>query len=227
MVDWIALVEKQLGRLNVTRAQREEIAAELAGHLEDLEEEGRAAGLSESEAMCRALNEAGDWCRLAREIRHTKHQEEQMNQRTRALWLPGAVSLAATMGWLMILTRTDFEPRLLWLDGRALVLYLPWLAVLPLFGAAGAYLSRRGRGEPVARLAAGLFPAVAMLGLLCSILPAALILDRAVRAHFMLVGFAVAVFNWVALPGFALMLGVLPFLRIPRRATAGPRASSK
>ncbi len=55
MRDWKALVRERLGCLALTPAQREEIAVELAGHLEDLCEEWRAQGLCDSEAIERAL----------------------------------------------------------------------------------------------------------------------------------------------------------------------------
>jgi hypothetical protein len=96
----------------------------------------------------------------------------------------------------------------------AVVLYLPWLFALPLFGAAGAYSSRRVGGHNLACLGAALFPSVIMLCLFSLILPVALIVDQPFTS-LRLVAYAVSILNWVVLPGLALLLGAMPFLRIP------------
>ncbi len=58
-----------MGGLGLTAVQRELIVVELAAHLEDLYEERRTQGLSEPEAIERTLDEVGDWCVLALQIR--------------------------------------------------------------------------------------------------------------------------------------------------------------
>jgi hypothetical protein len=218
--DWGALVRERLGGLELTPAQEEEIVAELAGHLEDLYEGRRAQGLGESqafEAVGRALDEVANWRRLARKIHRAKREEENMNNRTKSLWLPGLVSLAAANAFLMILQRAGLQPHFIWLrSGPALMLYLRWLIALPLFGALSTYLSRRAGGQPLARLAAGLFPSIILLGLFCLLLVGGLIVDRQVRGTLTLIGFATGVGNWVLLPGAALLLGALPFLKAPK-----------
>ena len=87
-----------------------------------------------------------------------------MNDRTKHLWLPGLVSLTLAMILLAPLIAISMQPRFLGRSPLEMVL-LPWLAVLPLCGASGAYLSRRSGGSPRARLIAGLFPTIALLTL--------------------------------------------------------------
>jgi hypothetical protein len=208
MPDWTALVRERLNPLGLSSQQAREVVAELAAHLEDLYEEQIGKGSSESEARQTALNEVVRWRRLAQNIQRAKHNEETMNTRTKHLWLPGLVSLAAAMGSLMILIQISLEPR--WLGRSPLqMVLLPWLVLLPLCGGAGAYLSRRGGGYRWARLAAGLFPTIVLL-----VLGSILILTRSVVpaqprwSHGLL---AVAV--GIIVPSAALLLGIMPFLK--------------
>ncbi len=187
--------------------------AELAAHLEDLYEEARAQGLSEPDAIRRALDDVTNWGHLSRRIRRSKQQEEQMNDRTRSLWIPGLASLTAAMGTLMIMNRFGVEPRIFWYGSKVgLELYLPWLMVLPVFGALGAYLSRRAKGQLKARLVAALFPAIVLFGFFCFAITVSAVIERHVPWRVLPLVFALAVFNWALLPGAALLLGALPFL---------------
>lgn len=213
MRDWGLLVRERLGALGLTPAQQEEIVAELAGHLEDSYDQRRAQGLCESEAIERALDEVADWRRLARKIRRAKREEGNMNNRTRSLWLPGLVSLTAAHGFLTILQLAGLPIHLFKLGSIIMPVYVPWLVMLPPCGAIGAYLSRRAGGERLARLAAGLFPCVVMVALFTMGL-AVLIVTRG-GAHSA-VALLLGIFFWVVLPGVALLLGALPFLKAPR-----------
>jgi hypothetical protein len=69
MPDWRRFALEKLGALDLTSAESEEIASELAGHLEDLYEEYRAEGLPESRAIACALSLVSDWRELMRNIR--------------------------------------------------------------------------------------------------------------------------------------------------------------
>jgi hypothetical protein len=207
--DWSALVRDRLSGLGLARAQQEEIVAELAGHLEDVYEEWRAQGLGESEAAERALDEVADWRRLARKIQGVKREEENMNQRTKSLWLPGLISLTAANVFLMMLQRAGLPIHLFKLGSVPLALYVPWLVVLPLCGAMGAYLSFRAGGSRLARLAAALFPGIAFLGLFCLVFLASLFVGHA-TVVLIVVGLLMG-----ALHGMALLLGALPFLKAP------------
>ena len=71
-----------------------------------------------------------------------------MNNRTRSLWLPAMANLIVAPGLLMILQKLAVQPRVLWIGDMAMVLYLPWLVTLPIFGAFGAFLAKRAQRWP-------------------------------------------------------------------------------
>ena len=116
MPDWSAWVRERVGSLNLPRVTEDEIVRELAAHLEDLAEEQIAGGMDESEAFERALDQAS-WRGLAKNIERVKRKEEMMNRRSKQIWFPGLVTLALSMGCMMILegverTAADaLEPR--------------------------------------------------------------------------------------------------------------------
>ena len=221
MPDWRGVVDQQLNMRELTSAQRDEIVAELAGHLEEICDERHAAGLSISQAADTALAEVADWPALSRRIEGAKLKEGVMNQRTKSIWIPGLITLIFTSGALAMLEVWRVQPHVTWMRaGIGLVFYTPWLIAQPTFGAIGAYLSRRAGGGRCARLTSGLFPALMMLASFFVILGVGFVL-RMLRvsddfrpevwpilaAHFGV---------WVVIPGFALALGALPFLGAAR-----------
>ena len=212
MPDWSALVRQRIGNVGVTSAQQDEIVAELASHLEDLYEQQLAAGAGELEAVARVLGELTEGRRLVRNIRLATRREEEMNERTRRFWLPGFVSLTAANLLLMLLQRTVFPMSVVRAGSVVMAQYLPLLVAAPLFGAMGACLSQRAGGSRLACLGAGLFPLTAMLGTICVL---------ALTGNFRLAAplplhFATALLFGVMLPGAALFLGALPFLKNPK-----------
>ena len=130
------------------------------------------------------------------------------------------MNLLASMLVLMIMQRLDIEPRLIWVHATAgnfaMVFYFPWLLCLPLCGAVGAYLARRAQGERLACLAAGLSPALALIGLIFLVAPWSLLLDG--RSLFRLVLIVTGLLTWGVLPAAALLAGALPILLKPRHA---------
>ncbi|MGB6631999.1 MAG: permease prefix domain 1-containing protein [Terriglobales bacterium] len=213
--DWTGLVRERLHPLGLPSKEAQEVVAEVATHLEDFYEEQIEKGLSESEARQSTLNEVIQWHSFARNIQRAKHKEETMNARTKHLWLPGLVSLAAAMGSLMILIQISLQPRLLGRSPLQMVI-LPWLVLLPLCGGAGAYLSRRGGADRRVRLIAGLFPTIVLF-----ILGAILVLTRLVvlaRPQWWNGSLAIAI--GIVLPSAALLLGTVPFLRSTERKVA-------
>jgi hypothetical protein len=98
--------------------------------------------------------------------------------------------------------------------------YLIWLVTQPVFGAAGAYWSRRNGGSRLVRIAAGIFPSIAMLGLLIFITFTGFFVERNPFLWKHPAFFALVVFPWAIFPAIALLLGVLPFLKV-----ANPRQS--
>ena len=137
-----------------------------------------------------------------------------MNNRTKSVWLPAMVNLLAAMTLLMLVQRTGMQPRLVWVNAAggkfAMVFYFPWLVTLPFFGAAGAYLSRRAQGPTLARLAAGLSPALTLISLIALIAPWGLLVDG--LSPFRLVVIAAGLLTWGLVPGIALLVGTLAFV---------------
>ena len=213
MPDWNALVRAYLG---VSGSSVEDVAvvAELSSHLEEAYEELLEAGLCEPEAVKQALGHRANWHGLAKRIRRAKSKEEGLNHRTKTLWLPGLVSLTASMTWLMLLQRFGLQPRMPWLHAALpLMPYLVWLLTQPLFAAMAAYMSRRAGGERLTELTANLFPSIVMLGLWCLVVAISVLVEKNpdVLPQWPLV--LLGAFNWAILPGLLLLLGRLLFLR--------------
>jgi hypothetical protein len=216
--DWRETVRERLDSQVLPFRCREEIIAELAAHLEETYDHARSRGLGNQAAFELAIAQIRDAHRLAKAIRRAKSAGDSMNFRTRSLWLPALITLLGASVSLTLSQLIGVQPRLVWIGPLAMSFYWPWLATLPVFGALGAYLSRRALGPAPARLAAGLSPALVMLIVMCLILPWGLAIDGV--SFFRLVSFGLGLANWVALPAVALLLGALPFLRASRPAQA-------
>src|SRR5580700_11199555 len=131
MPDWSAWVREQVGSLNLPRVTEDEIVRELAAHLEDIYEEHIAGGMDESEALARTPGRTS-WRGLANDIesvkRKEKEKEEGMNRRTKQIWFPGLVTLALSMGCMMILGQSSTQPQMPWNHaGLPLKPYLLWI----------------------------------------------------------------------------------------------------
>lgn len=143
MPDWKKLVRKRLSKLGLPSDTADDVFNELSLHLEETYEGAVSNGWTERAALKLALQEVEDWHVLATEIERARTEEHFMNHRTRSLWLPALITL---FGASVSLAATQFiglRPRLVWFAGRGMTFYWPWLASLPLFSAAGAWLSRR------------------------------------------------------------------------------------
>jgi hypothetical protein len=75
MGDWKAIVEDRFAELALEPKERTEVIAEIAAHLEDSCEEMLQQGMTDEEAVGRALAQAGDWRVLRREILAAKKKE--------------------------------------------------------------------------------------------------------------------------------------------------------
>ena len=141
-----------------------------------------------------------------------------MNERTKSFWIPALISVTSASLFLMILTQVSLQPRIVWLrSGLAVMLYPVWLLVQPLIGALGAYFSRRAGGQRLARLAAALYPSLALLALICGLtLAHTMVHAPHDLGSFDLVSFARTIFFAVVLPSLALAVGALPFLKARR-----------
>lgn len=227
MRDWSALVRERLPEAGLPHAQREEIISELAGHLEECYEEQRMGGLSKAEALDNALGQVADWRDLSRKIERAKRTEGKMNQNTRSFWLPAFITLTAAVLFEAILAQTSYGPRMI--SGHPkmmLVIWPAWVAGQPFLGAIGAYMSQRAGGTRFARLAAGLFPMIITLAGMSAAYIASLVdgilHGRIDQGHFVLASLPKIALGVIVIPGVALFLGTLPFLKSPdRKVLAG------
>jgi len=143
MRDWEALVREQMADLALEPEEKAEVIAEVAAHLEDSCEEMLRRGISEEEAVQRALSQTGDWKVFRKRILAVKRRGHLMGTRVRQLWVPGFLTMILSTLFLMMLRKLGFQPRLIGSGPDAVLFYAPWLLSLPLFGALGAYVSSR------------------------------------------------------------------------------------
>ncbi len=140
-----------------------------------------------------------------------------MKRRVKNLWLPGIVTSFGSVALLGVLDRAGVKPLTIFISvGQTLYLDLFWLLTLPLLGALGAWWSKRAGGGPWERALAAIFPAspVAPVAMVClGAFPVALVIDPHVPLRLLLSGFGLGLLNYSLIPGVALFLGALPFLK--------------
>ncbi len=217
MPDWLALLADRLGRETRQPREHEEVLLEISGHLQDYYEALVSEGIAEADAERQSLLKLGNMDQFELQVHAAKHEGDSMNQRTKSFWLPGFVTLTGSMGWLLVLQRMDWPmSKALFHAAPPLIPFVIWLCTLPVFGALGTYLSRRGGGSVRARLAAAVFPSIAMLALLFCVLLFALFVERNpfVRDHPE--GVVLIFLPWVVFPALALLAGSA-LLHIPFR----------
>lgn len=149
-----------------------------------------------------------------------------MNDRTKRIWLPAFVVLSGSVLAEALCQIAGFSPYFprAWAGNasnetflhHSLMIYFPWLCVLPFLAAAGAYWSRRAGGGATQRLVAGLFPALVFLFTFSIIFPVSLAIGSLPPMKIFLPALAGNIISWVVIPGAALLLGVLPFLSDPK-----------
>lgn len=220
MPDWQEHVERHLRSLEVSVEREDEIRAELAEHLEDTYQGALRRGLSPEAAMAYAKEQVPDWRKLAGRIRRASREEDAMTTTAKTLWLPGVTVLSLATLWLLVLMRKVpggwqgpqmnelIAPKALWM------IIVPWLVAYLAFGALGAYWSRRAGGGVAARVIAGTFPlAMHLVTVILPVMVTAFSETPRFPEHLQ-VGFLVRVITlWVVVPGIALTLGTVPFLR--------------
>jgi hypothetical protein len=214
MPDWIALVRHKLSDTRSDRQLSDDVLDEIAGHLEEKWESLRAQGIAEGEALKLTLLLVEDWDELCQKIHCTRSVENNMNPRTKQLWLPGFLTLFLAMGLLALIQLFGPQP---WTSQRRtgswsliapmLVIYIPWLLSLPLVGALGAFLSARAGGAKRVVFASTVFPVLPYLGTFVIAFPVALIVDEHVAHNIMFTALLVGLFAWVVAPGLALLAG--------------------
>jgi hypothetical protein len=221
MPDWKALIRQRLSQADLSEVQYDDVAFELASHLEEFYEEQRGQGVPDALAFEVTLHQIDAWKILSRRIARAKRKDNEMNRLTKTLWLPGFLTLLA---WTTLIAAGQILRIQMPLDRAKLLpaISLFWLVTQPLLGALGAYISRRAGGTPVVRVVAGLFPAL----LLCATVIVVFVIralvppmrggDGAVGINQVLLW--QSVLTGIIVPGLALLLGTLPFLRQPASA---------
>jgi hypothetical protein len=116
MPDWQELVRQRLSSLELDSAEKEEIHAELAAHLEERYEALRREGMSGREAVLRALSQVDDWNDLQRKIHSARTKENFMTPRVARLWLPGLFTFTLSMVLLELVQKFGSQPRIFRLD---------------------------------------------------------------------------------------------------------------
>lgn len=197
--------------------QQEEIITELAAHLEDAYESSLKQGTSAEKAEEEAWREVSSGRKLARKIRRAKQGEDEMNNRTKQVWMPALVTSLVGTGLLAFFQQLGMRPIVLQVPSEIIVtLYLPWLLSLPLLGFLGASWSRREGAAIRTRIIAGTFLSLIYFAVPWLILPVALIVDPHTPK---MVPFAWFLLNWAVLPCLALLVGALPatFIGVARQ----------
>jgi hypothetical protein len=211
MHEWRKFVQVQLVRLPLPPGTKADVVEEIAGHLEEVYLRHRRQGMTEELAAQRAMSQVSDWNAFERHIRNAKESDDFMLNRVRQLWFPGLLTLTLVTALLPMLLKLGLEPRIVsWNGPGTVLLYLPWLMMLPLFGALGAYVSLRAGGSARVILVSGIFPLLSLAGCFFVILPLSMVLDRSLAFHLTTAGFLGLLFSWVVAPGAALLAGALP-----------------
>ena len=233
MPDWQKVVREQLAGLNLGQEEEDEVIAELAGHLEETYEALRRGGLLEGEAVHRALSQVTNWNDLRANIYRARVKENTMNPRTSRLWLPSLVTLTVSFITLVAFGFLGLEPGPLgsrphheeWSShiisgiagGRDTVNeYTVWLMALPFVGALGAWLSRRAGGTLRDVLISGVFPALAWLTIVLTVLSFAASLGPGVDKLIAPVGPTGLIAVLVLIPGASLLIGVLAYSAVTK-----------
>jgi len=216
MPDWKQLVGERLGRTKLPPEERGEVIEEVAAHLEECYDELCDAGSPDPEGY--TLAQVPDWQALGRRIRKSK--EDPMSFPRRVL-IPGLMALLLAQAVLSPLfhmlvslrgTASAWQFRWTGEFSSLAVFYLPWVVMLPLAGAVGAWLSRRAGGRPGQRLTAALFPALFPLAVGIPALTFFLLVNPQRVLSIPAATLGKDLLIWVVVPGIACALGALPLL---------------
>src|SRR5580658_6020084 len=203
MRDWQAYARDQLGWPRLRPGEEDDVAVELAAHLEDFYADLRIQGIPDEEAFAQTCARAGNWQQLRKEIVDAT-QEESMHDRIKQIWLPALATFISSYLVLVLLERARIRPPFeRSAEPHGAVYFLPWLLLLPLIGAASAYLSRRAHGRGWRVYLGASFP-VLVLAVLLLILFSSIVAQNPHGLQTKANAFASVMLGWVALPGSAL-----------------------
>jgi hypothetical protein len=134
---------------------------------------------------------------------------DPINDRIKRLWLSATVTWLGVSSSFTVLYGIH-HPELIFRRPIPVVFNLPWLAMLILVGAAGAGLAQRADAPRKTRLVVATSPALLLGIVMLLLLPWRVAVDGYPWAFTF---FAIDAGNLVVVPGLALLLGALPFLR--------------
>lgn len=137
-----------------------------------------------------------------------------MKQRVQQLWIPGFLTFILFTLFLAIVQKAGFRPQVVGSGPNAILLYVPWLAGLPFFGALGAYLSSRSGGSRGTMVLASVFPVVAFAGTFVLLFPIDVVVKWIIgRKVYSFAIVATTIVRdgtgWILAPGAALLVGGL------------------
>jgi hypothetical protein len=115
MHEWPKIVREKLDSHDLPAAQFDDVIRELAAHLEESYAQARSESLADDAALERTLQEVQDWPTLAADICRAKPKEDDMNHRTKTVWLPGIAILFGTGLLLVFLDRAASLQRFIWI----------------------------------------------------------------------------------------------------------------
>jgi len=118
---WSRIVHEKLQNCGLPTALRDDVIRELAAHLEETYAQARSEELADEAALEHTLQQVQDWPALAADICQAK-QEDDMNHRTKTVWLPGIAILFGTGLLLVFLDRAASLQRFLWIGCMAMLL---------------------------------------------------------------------------------------------------------
>lgn len=225
MPDWQALVRQRLAGLAFEDAEKDEVHAELAGHLEETYEALFKEGVDEPTAVRRALSEVSNWQDLQQRIYSARNGKDSMTNRVTQLWLPGLLSFGLSMVLLELAQKFGPRPIILDLDKGTpiLMFYISWLLILPLAGAMGAFLSRRNGGSVRMVLVSSIFPVLPFAVVFMIAIPIGLMINHSLAHHIVTAAYFSLSVGWVLAPGIALFVGglLIQLLNSRRPASRG------
>src|SRR5437667_6568966 len=113
MLDWQGIVRQRLSGLALDPAEKDEVHAELAAHLEESYAVFCKQGLGKEESARRTMEQASDWQDLQRRIIAAKERGHLMKKRVQQLWIPGFLTFILSTVFLMTLQKLGFRPRII------------------------------------------------------------------------------------------------------------------
>src|SRR6267378_7837902 len=226
MPDWQELVRQRLSGLALDAEEQDEVQVELAAHVEESYKAFCEEGLPEKEAVHRTFEQVADWRDLQRRIFIAKRSGHPMQKRVHQLWIPGFLTMALSIVFLVTLQKLGFNARMVsWRDSD-IFFFAPWLVSLPFLGALGAYISSRAGGSRGTALLASIFPALALTLTFLLMFPIDMIIEPIIgrQVDFNIVAAVLLKdgIGWILVPGAALLAGgLLAQLLLSRRLGRG------